>query len=119
MMEPKNEKQGGMELHRNGYQGECGCVTAMRQDDKSHDLWAVKLRTRNGNTGVVLLCDGCAEAAERSRVGIVEWRVKYKLATEDDVVSGVATVGYTTEPVSERGKEVAKKAEEFQKQKSS
>jgi hypothetical protein len=88
-LQPKNEAQGALELQQDGYEAQCPHIDAMRRDDKSHDLWALKVR-RPGRTVpaitvclVALECDSCA--AEHA--DITEWRVPYRLITEEQTTA--------------------------------
>jgi hypothetical protein len=59
----------------------CTHVQAMREDDKSHDLWITGF-IHEGRSVVVLQCDTCAR--ETDSVPELEWRLSYRLVTEED-----------------------------------
>jgi hypothetical protein len=77
MMEPKGDQ---LKALSGGYKAQCIHIQAMRDDDKSHDLWIC--RAEKGDKSITVLnCDECALLTDK----VTSDRAPYRLETQKDM----------------------------------
>lgn len=85
---------------------ECPHLKLMRMDDKSHELWIAGY-IYEGRNLVLLQCDDCA--AETNSVPEFDWRLPYRLVSENEAKEFVRT-NPDAVAISERAKRLEQEA---------